>query len=44
MGLMEDFSKSECLHVATALKKRVEQGKVTKLKRGLYQIEAYSET
>jgi hypothetical protein len=43
MGLMEDFSKRECLRVAIALKKRVEQGKVIKLKRGLYQIETYGE-
>lgn len=38
---MENFSRRECLRVANGLKERVDQGKVTKIKRGLYQIETY---
>jgi hypothetical protein len=36
MGLMEDFSKGECLRVSALLKKRIEAGAATKLSRGVY--------
>ena len=36
MGLMEDFSKSECLRVSALLKKRIEAGAAKKLSRGVY--------
>lgn len=40
MGHMKDFSKSECLRVATELRKRVEAGDARKIKRGTYAIVA----
>ena len=36
MGLMEDFSKGECLRVSGLLKKRIEAGTAKKLSRGVY--------
>jgi hypothetical protein len=36
MGLMEDFSKGECLRISTLLKKRIEAGTAKKLSRGVY--------
>jgi hypothetical protein len=36
MGLMEDFSKGECLRISALLKKRIEAGKAKKLSRGVY--------
>ena len=36
MGLMEDFSKGECLRISTVLKKRIEAGTAKKLRRGVY--------
>lgn len=36
MGLMEDFSKGECLRISTLLKKRIEIGTAKKLSRGVY--------
>jgi hypothetical protein len=38
MGLMEDFSKAECLRIADLLQARIDAGKVERLSRGLYQI------
>jgi hypothetical protein len=36
MGLMEDFSKGECLRVAGLLNKQIEAGSAKKLSRGVY--------
>ena len=36
MGLMEDFSKGECLRISALLKKRIEAGAAKKLSRGVY--------
>lgn len=36
MGLMEDFSKGECLRVSGLLKKQIEAGTAKKLSRGVY--------
>jgi hypothetical protein len=36
MGLMEDFSKGECLRVSALLKERIEAGTARKLSRGVY--------
>ena len=36
MGLMEDFSKGECLRISALLKKRIEAGAARKLSRGVY--------
>jgi len=36
MGLMEDFSKGECLRVSGLLKERIEAGTAKKLSRGVY--------
>jgi hypothetical protein len=36
MGLMEDFSKGECLRISTLLKKQLEAGSARKLSRGIY--------
>lgn len=36
MGLMEDFSKGECLRISALLKKRIEAGTAKKLSRGVY--------
>ncbi len=36
MGLMDDFSKGECLRVSTLLKKQLEAGTAKKLSRGIY--------
>jgi hypothetical protein len=36
MGLMDDFSKGECLRIATLLEKQVKAGTAKKLSRGVY--------
>jgi hypothetical protein len=36
MGLMEDFSKGECLRISALLKKQIEAGTAKKLSRGVY--------
>jgi hypothetical protein len=36
MGLMEDFSKGECLRISGLLKKSIEAGTAKKLSRGVY--------
>ena len=36
MGLMEDFSKGECLRISTLLQNRIEAGTAKKLSRGVY--------
>jgi hypothetical protein len=39
MGLMNDFSKGECLRISNQLKKRVSEGHVVKLARGRYAVD-----
>jgi hypothetical protein len=36
LGLMEDFSKGECLRLAKQLNRLVEEGKVVRVSRGVY--------
>lgn len=36
MGLMNDFSKGECLRIAALLEKQIEAGTAKKLCRGVY--------
>ncbi len=36
MGLMEDFSKGECLRISALLEERIEAGTAKKLSRGVY--------
>ena len=36
MGLMQDFSKGECLRISALLKTRIEAGTAKKLSRGVY--------
>ena len=36
MGLMEDFSKGECLRISALLTMRLEAGTAKKLSRGVY--------
>ena len=36
MGLMDDFSKGECLRIAALLEKQIKAGTAQKLSRGVY--------
>ena len=36
MGLMQDFSESECLRISGLLKESIEAGRAKKLSRGVY--------